>query len=119
MKFSWCTLNVKNLEESLKFYTEIVGLKVTRRFNAGPGSEIAFVGDEGSEIELMYHGGDREVNIGKDISLGFEVKSVDEMLAFVEKKGLSHTEVFSPNSHIKFFFVTDPNGLRIQFAENM
>ena len=45
MKFCWSTLMVKNLEESLKFYKEIVGLNVSNRFNAGTGVEIAFLGD--------------------------------------------------------------------------
>jgi lactoylglutathione lyase len=43
MKFCWSTLKVKNLEESLKFYHEIVGLKTNKRFNAGPGRKIAFL----------------------------------------------------------------------------
>ena len=41
MKFCWCTIMVKNMEESLKFYTEILGLDVDKRFQAGPGLEIA------------------------------------------------------------------------------
>ncbi len=53
MKFCWSTLKVKNLEESLKFYQEIVGLKINKRFNAGPGREIAFLGDGETKIELI------------------------------------------------------------------
>ncbi len=34
MKFCWATINVKNMEESLNFYQEIVGLTVDRRFKA-------------------------------------------------------------------------------------
>lgn len=37
MKFCWTTIRVKNLEESLKFYQEIVGLKLDKRFNASQG----------------------------------------------------------------------------------
>ena len=32
MKFCWCTIMVKDMEESLKFYKEIVGLDVTEDF---------------------------------------------------------------------------------------
>lgn len=45
MKFCWCTIKVKNMEESLKFYKEIVGLSVSRSFKAGPGMEISFLTD--------------------------------------------------------------------------
>jgi lactoylglutathione lyase len=60
------------------------------------------------------------VTIGKDISLGFEVKSLDDMMAFVKEKGLvMHSGPFQPNPHVRFFYVLDPNGLKIQFVENI
>ncbi len=120
MKFCWTTLNVKNLEESLSFYQEIVGLPLKRRFAAGPGVEIAFLGEGETEIELMYNEAIKDVNLGKDISLGFEVESVDEKIAFVKEKGI--TDIIgplSPNPHVRFFFIKDPNGLKIQFVENI
>ncbi len=120
MKFCWSTLKVKSLEESLKFYKEIVGFNVSERFNAGPGVEIAFLGDGETKIELVCNEDSKEVSFGQDISFGFEVKSVDEMMAFVKEKGIDiHSGPFQPNPHIKFFYVLDPNGLKIQFAENI
>jgi len=108
------------MEESLKFYQEIVGLKLERRFEAGPGVEIAFLGDGETKIELICNEENKNVNLGEDISLGFEVDSVDDMMALVKEKGKAvHSGPFQPNPHIKFFFVLDPNGLRIQFVENI
>lgn len=119
MKFCWTTITVKDLEESLKFYEEVVGLKCSRRFEAGPNTEIAFLGDGETEIELLWDKGVEKVNLGKDISLGFEVESVDKMLKFVEDRGIEVLGgIIQPNPHIKFFFVKDPNGLKIQFVEN-
>lgn len=120
MKFCWTTIMVRNLEESLKFYQEIVGLSVDRRFKAGPGREIAFLGDGETKVELIHDEALKEVTIGKDISLGFEVKSLDEMMEYVKTKGLAiHSGPIQPNPHIKFFYVLDPNGAQIQFVENM
>jgi len=108
------------MEESLKFYQEIVGLKLNKRFQAGPGVEIAFLGDGETKIELICRGNNEKVNIGQDISLGFEVNSVDEMMKFVKEKGIDiHSGPFQPNPHTKFFFVEDPNGLKIQFVESI
>jgi lactoylglutathione lyase len=119
MKFCWVTLMVKNMEESLRFYQEIVGLVVSRRFAAGPGTEIAFLGDGHTKIELICNEAQREVVLGQDISLGFEVKSVDEMMSFIKTKGLTvHSGPIEPNPNVKFFYVLDPNGLKIQFVEN-
>jgi lactoylglutathione lyase len=62
----------------------------------------------------------KEVDYGKHISLGFEVKSVDEMMKLVKEKGIAiHSGPIQPNPHTKFFHVLDPNGLRIQFVENI
>ena len=109
------------MEESLKFYQEIVGLNLVRRFNAGPNTEIAFLGDGETKVELMCHKENKnKVNMGQDISLGFEVKTVDEKMAFVRDKGVAiHGGPFQPNPNIRFFYVMDPNGLRIQFVENI
>jgi lactoylglutathione lyase len=120
MKFCFTTLMVKNLEESLKFYRDLVGLNVNRRFNAGPGVEIAFLGDGETKIELICNKATKEVSFGTDISIAFEVNSVDEMMTFVKEKGMGiHSGPFKPNEHIKFFYILDPNGLKIQFIENI
>ncbi|MDF2545904.1 MAG: Glyoxalase/bleomycin resistance protein/dioxygenase [Anaerosolibacter sp.] len=120
MKFCWSTLSVKNMEESLKFYEEIVGLKVDRRFMAGPEVEIVFLGDGETKVELICNKNEKEVSIGKDISWGFEVKSVDEMIRRVKEKGIAiEGGPFQPNPHVKFFYILDPNGLKVQFVENM
>ncbi|WP_101909170.1 VOC family protein [Marasmitruncus massiliensis] len=119
MKFCWTTVTVNDLNQSLKFYQEIVGLPLMNRFSAGPESEIAFLGDGETKLELIQHTISQPVNIGQDISLGFEVHSMDEKIAFIKEKGLHiHSGPFQPNPHVRFFFVLDPNGLKIQFVEN-
>lgn len=120
MKFCWCTINVENMENSLKFYEEIVGLSIDRRFTAGPEMEIVFLGDGETKVELICDPNHKLTNSIEDISIGFEVKSVDEMIKFIKEKGLEvHSGPFQPSPHIKFFFVKDPNGISIQFVENM
>ncbi|MGO1370109.1 VOC family protein [Senegalia sp. (in: firmicutes)] len=120
MKFCWSTLNVNNMEESLKFYEEIVGLKVDRRFNAGANTEIAFLGDGETKIELICNDDQKQVNLGNDISWGFEIKSLDEMIEKIKDNQITiEAGPIQPNPHVKFFFVRDPNGLKIQFVENI
>ena len=120
MKLLWCTIHVRDLEKSLRFYQEIVGLNVLNRFGGAPGPQFVFLGGEGSQIELICDGKGVESELGKDISLGFEVKSLDEHMAFVQEKGvLIHSGPFQPNPHVRFFHVLDPDGLSIQFVENI
>ena len=111
---------VKDMEESLKFYQEVVGLGINRRTPAGPGMELAFLGDGETQIELICDKSIDKVNIGNDISLGFEVNSLDDMIKFINDRGIAiHSGPVQPNPHIKFFNVLDPSGLRIQFLERM
>ena len=120
MRFCWCTIAVKDMEESLRFYQEIVGLPLERRFGAGPGREIAFLGEGETKVELICDEAVKAINHGLDISLGFEVKSADEKIVELKSQGIKiHSGPFQPNPHIKFFFVLDPNGVSIQFAENI
>ena len=44
MKFCWVTVHVRDMEESLKFYQDIVGLKINRRMKPAAGTEIVFLG---------------------------------------------------------------------------
>ena len=120
MKFCWSTLMVNNLDESLTFYQDILGLNVNRRFIAGPCVEIAFLGDGDTKIELICDKSIKKVNLGQDISLGFIVSSVNETLNFIKEKGIDiKGEIIQPNPHIKYFYILDPNGLKIQLVENI
>lgn len=119
MKFCWSTLNVRNVEESVQFYTEIIGLEVMNRFNAGP-KEIVFLGKGDTKIELIGGGEEGEINVGNDISWGFETDSLDQALELVKAKGITVVSgPIQPNPHVKFFFIKDPNGLMVQIVENL
>ena len=120
MSFCWVTIHVKNMNESLEFYQELVGLKLNQRFEAGPDMELAFLGEGETQVELIYNGKNSDMNFGENISLGFKVNSVDEKMEFIKEKGLEiHSGPFQPNSSTSFFFVLDPNGLKIQFVEDV
>lgn len=119
MKFCWSTLMVRDMEESLRFYQEIIGLPLERRQKAGPGVELAFLGDGETKVELICNEAKRNITVGQDISWGFETQSVDEMMESMLKKGICiHSGPFQPNPHVRFFYVLDPNGLKIQVVEN-
>ncbi|MGE5626625.1 MAG: VOC family protein [Solirubrobacterales bacterium] len=120
MKFCWTTIMVRDIEASLKFYNEIIGLNVCSRFKAGPGVEIVFLGEGETKVELIHNEQLIDINFGKDISLGFEVDSLDDAMIFVKEKGIDIISgPFQPNSHTKFFYVLDPDGLKVQFVQNM
>ncbi len=120
MDFCWVTINVKDMEKSLAFYRDVVGLPVHRTMKPMPGAEIAFLGKAGgTQVELIRNDKNANPSYGADISLGFVVESADAAMADLKAKGVAiHSGPFSPNPSIKFFYALDPNGLKIQFVEH-
>lgn len=111
-------MKVKNMKESLSFYEEVLGLKVTRRFQAGPGMEIAFLGEGETQIELIEEKEKKDLTPGQDISWGFQVESLDEMRKLLSKKGIQILEgPYSPNPFTAFLYIKDPSGMKIQLVE--
>ena len=109
---------VRNMEESLRFYEDIIGLSVVRRFASNPDREIAFLGDGETQVELIYDAAKQDTNVGNDISWGFKVESLDDCMTLILEKGFQICRgPFQPNPHTRFFYVKDPNGMTIQFVE--
>jgi lactoylglutathione lyase len=120
MKFLWTTLYVKNLDESVAFYSDLPGLKVQRRFPAGPGMEIAFMGNGTADetlLELICDSGKASVSHSNDISVGFAVDSADDMLEAVKSRNLPVNSGPVETPAMKYFTVKDPNGLSVQFFQ--
>ena len=120
MKFLWTTIYVINLDESIAFYSDLIGLKVLKRFPAGPGIELAFMGNGTNDetlVELLADSGNKNVNHGEFISIGFAVDSLDTMLNTVKSKNIPvhHGPIETPGS--RFFSIKDPNGLSVQFFQ--
>ena len=117
MNLKHVTINVKNMQESLEFYNKLIGLPVKNRFSPAPGSEIVFLGEGGTEIELICNESHTDVSFGGDISVGFQVDSVPETIETLKQNGIVPGDILKPNPNVRFFFVSDPNGLRVQFIE--
>ena len=106
---------MRDIEASLKFYEEIVGLPVKRRFSE-PGAELAFLGEGETKLELIQGKGDPHT--GGGVSIGFQTDSLENKMAFVKEKGIAiHSGPFAPSPKTRFFFVSDPDGVLVQFVE--
>ena len=52
-----------------------------------------------------------------NLSIGFRTYDVEKMKADLEAKGDATSPMISPNPRVKFFFVTDPAGVKVQFMK--
>ena len=118
MKFNHVTLSVSNLEASLRFYQEIVGLEIILQFSAGPGRDIAILGSGDTEVELIGGADNNDNEMGKGVSLGFLSESLEDTIALLRSKGYATDgNILSPMPGISFFFASDPDGYTVQFMK--
>lgn len=107
------------MEESLKFYREIAGLSLNKRYTSESGKDISFLGDGETKLELISDPNFKAFSECQSISFGFEVESIEEKIKLIKEKGLEvHKGPVQPNEKIRYFYVKDPDGINIQFVEN-
>ena len=103
--------NGLDLEKSLAFYGEALGLKEVRRINAADGSFIIVYledGVSGFQLELTWMRDRTEpYNLGdEEFHLAFRTDKFDEAHALHEKMGCIAYE----NTDMGIYFITDPDG---------
>src|SRR5687767_1486915 len=86
---------LNDLEKSVKFYKEILGLEEIRRHKSPRGSELVFLRSPGSEetIELCSFPSSGPVQVQPDLThLAFEVESLDEFGKHLAAHGLKYSD---------------------------
>jgi lactoylglutathione lyase len=123
MRFAHTSITVRNMDESLRFYTELLGLEFERR-RAIPENhaEIAFVRDpqSGARIELTHWEGKDHFEAGEQLDhLAFELPDLDAVLARAREKGVPVAkEPFRlQGGSGRLAFILDPNEVWIELIE--
>jgi len=112
---------VSDLERTVKFYRDVLGLEEVRRHKSPRGSELVFLKAPESEetIELCYFPNSGPVQVQPDLThLAFEVDSLEEFGRHLTAQGYK----FSEEPHIKpdgggFAFVDAPEGYEIELIQ--
>ena len=120
MNFCCCTINTADLDRSVTFYTELVGLEVATRFSPQPSLKIVFLKDDHSTpIEIIQNDNSVQLSVKEGISICFEVQSLDETLELVKSKNIPILAGPFVNPGVKFFNEKDPDGVTVQFLERL
>jgi len=125
MRILHTMLRVNNLDESLKFYCDQLGMKLLRK-NDFPGGEftLAFVGygdeKENSVLELTWNWGTSKYEIGTaygHIALG--VDDIYKTCADLKQRGVNLVREPGPMKHgtTPIAFIEDPNGYKIELIQ--
>jgi lactoylglutathione lyase len=112
---------VNDLERTVKFYREILGLAEVKRHKSPRGSELVFMQADGSEelIELCYFPGSEPVKCQPDLThLAFEVESLEEFATHLTKLGLKFSDgPTTSSSGTTFAFIDAPEGYEIELIQ--
>ena len=109
------TIHTSVFEEEIAFYETYVGLAIQRDMRSH-GKDIVFLGSDPQSVMLeIIHEPDTKQITNENCSVGFKSPDVEVTRNAFLEAGLSPTPLISPNPGVKFFYVNDPAGVRVQF----
>jgi lactoylglutathione lyase len=125
MRLLHTMLRVGNLERSIKFYTEVLGMQVLRRNDYPEGRfTLAFVGygDEKDHtvLELTHNWDTGSYDLGTGFGhVAIEVADAYQSCAEVRRLGGKVVREAGPMKHgtTVIAFIEDPDGYRIEFIQ--
>ncbi len=121
MQLLHTSITVKDMDESISFYTEKLGMTLaSRREIRQNNAEIAFLEIAGTNhrIELTWWKDKKDYAEGDQLDhIAFGVKDVGEAVEAMRKKGVEIArEPYSLGSS-RIAFVKDPNGIWLELIE--
>ena len=125
MRILHTMLRVGDLDRSLDFYTNVLGMRLLRRNDYPEGKfTLAFVGygdeSESAVLELTHNWGVEKYELGTAYGhIAVEVKDAYKACDEVRARGGKVTREAGPMKHGKtvIAFVEDPDGYKIEFIQ--
>lgn len=117
MKIVHITINTADLDKSVSFYQDILGLSIARDMRNQGKANIVFLKDQESDLEIELIENKDHPYQGSGISIGFATDQLDAKAEWLKEKDIVPGPVISPNPATRFFYIKDPSGVDIQFIE--
>jgi lactoylglutathione lyase len=112
---------VNDLDRTVTFYRDILGLEEVKRHKSPRGSELVFLRTPGSEelIEITYFPGSGPVQVQPDLThLAFEVDSLEAFGLHLARHGLKYSDgPTTSTSGSTFAFIDAPEGYEIELIQ--
>ncbi|WP_447984620.1 VOC family protein [Nitrospira sp. Nam74] len=114
-------MRVSDIDQTIRFYTTVLGLEVMERKTSPRGSHLAFLKVPNSEelIELASYPPSGPVKVQEDlVHLAFQVENLDETMRDLTAKGVKITDgPTQSSSGNRFIFIDAPDGYEIELIE--
>ena len=111
---------VNDLEKTVAFYRDVLGLRETGRYKSPRGSELVFMKapESDEEIELCAYPAAGPVHVQADLThLAFEVDDLEAFTRQLEKKGVKLSDGPTTTPGMVFAFLDAPEGYEIELIE--
>jgi lactoylglutathione lyase len=120
-KFLHTRYRVEDLEKTVSFYKEVIGLEEVKRSTSARGSKLVFLKAPGSEelLELCEYKAAGPVVVGPDLThLAFEVEDIEAFGQHVKAKGYPFSDGPSPSGTGSVIaFVDAPEGYEVEIIQ--
>jgi lactoylglutathione lyase len=119
-KFLHTRYRVEDLEKTVSFYKDVLGLRELRRETSGRGSQLVFLKAPGSEeeIEICKFDQSGPVVVGPDLThLAFEVDDLETFAHKAAAKGYPLSDGPHASGSGKIAFIDAPEGYEIELIE--
>jgi lactoylglutathione lyase len=114
-------MRVSDMDQTIVFYTEVLGLEVLERKVSPRGSHLAFLRVPNSDelIELCSFPPSGPVKVQEDlVHLAFQVESLDATVAALLQQGIRITDgPTTTSSGSRFIFIDAPDGYEVELIE--
>jgi lactoylglutathione lyase len=114
-------MRISDMEQTIQFYTSVLGLEVIERKTSPRGSHLAFLKVPNSDelIELTSFPPSGPVTVQEDlVHLAFQVENLDDTIASLTAKGVKITDgPTQTSSGSRFLFIDAPDGYEIELIE--
>ncbi|HXH75409.1 MAG TPA: lactoylglutathione lyase [Bacteriovoracaceae bacterium] len=125
MKYLHTMIRVNNLEESIRFYSELLGMNLISRSDYPEGEfTLAFLSYGKSKddpcIELTYNYGKHSYNLGDAFGhIALATEDIYETCLKLKEQGVKVSREPGPMKHGKtvIAFIEDPNGYKIELIQ--
>lgn len=111
---------VKDLEKTVSFYRDVLGLKELRRQKSGRGSQLVFfkASQSEEEIEICKFDESGPVVVGPDLThLAFEVDNLDQFAKEAAAKGYPLSDGPHSMKSGRIAFIDAPEGYEVELIE--
>ncbi|WP_414469130.1 VOC family protein [Methanobacterium sp. ACI-7] len=115
MKIKYTTMIINDMDESIKFYTEVMGFEIDSQYDLGPAGTITLLKGEGDTMVEIIKNPVDEPGL---YSIGMDVEDLNATIKELKAKGAKITMDPLQITVGSLAFLEDPNGIRIALIQH-